>query len=99
MRPRLPVGAAMSQPESLDPSTTAAATPRDKDARETSTGCRERADADTARSLDMDTANGRAIFEKSAASWTKRADMLHRIETGIEARHAAQPVAHPDEVE
>jgi hypothetical protein len=67
---------------------------RDKDARETAAGCRERANADSARALAMDTVNGRQIFEKSAASWTKRADMLHRIETGIEARlQAAEPAA------
>jgi hypothetical protein len=45
------------------------------------------------RADDMDTANGRHIFETSAANWTKRADMLHRIETGIEARLTA---AAPD---
>ncbi|QIK77758.1 hypothetical protein G7077_01350 [Sphingomonas piscis] len=84
----------MSLPETLVPALAATPTTRDKDARETSTGCRERATADTARSLVMDTANGRLIFEKSAANWTKRADMLHRIETGIEARlRAPQPVA------
>jgi hypothetical protein len=60
--------------------------PREKDARETSSGCRERADADLLRAGAMETVNGREVFEKSAASWTKRADMLQRIETGIEAR-------------
>src|SRR5687768_10201779 len=66
--------------------------PRDKDARETAAGCRERATADLTRALVMDTVNGRQVFEKSAANWTKRADMLQRIETGIEARlHAPQP--------
>ncbi|MFL6734993.1 MAG: hypothetical protein ACJ8EY_09900 [Sphingomicrobium sp.] len=37
----------------------------------------------------MSTSNGRQVYEKSAASWTKRAEMLQRIETGIEARHSA----------
>ena len=76
----------------MNPGPTALTGPRDKDARETAAGCRERAAADLSRALAMDTFNGRQVFEKSAASWTKRADMLHRIETGIEARlHAEKP--------
>ena len=82
----------MSQPDTLIPTPSSNSIPRDKDARETAAGCRERATADLSRALAMDTANGRQVFELSAASWTKRADMLHRIETGIEARlHAPQP--------
>ena len=71
-------------------------TPRDKEPRETAAGCRERATDDLTRALAMDTANGRTIFERSAASWTKRADMLHRLETGVEARLASQK--SPDEL-
>lgn len=64
---------------------------RGKEPRETSVGCRDRATADLVEALTMSTANGRQVLEKSAASWTRRADMLHRIETGIEARLAAPP--------
>jgi hypothetical protein len=65
---------------------------RIKDLRDTAEGCRERATADMVSALAMSTANGRQVFEKSAASWTKRADMLQRIETGIEARlHEPDP--------
>jgi hypothetical protein len=68
-----------------------AAGSKERDARESAAGCRERASADLLRALEMATVNGRQVFEKSAASWTKRADMLQRIETGIEARLAAPP--------
>ena len=44
----------------------------------------------------MTTANGRQVFEKSATSWTKRADMLQRIETGIKARLNAPAPAVSD---
>jgi hypothetical protein len=57
-----------------------------KEPRDTASGCRERATADLLNALAMSTHNGRQVLEKSAANWTKRADMLHRIETGIEAR-------------
>jgi hypothetical protein len=82
----------MSDPQIVQP-TSSPTGPRDKDARDSSAGCRDRAAADMLRADDMDTANGRRIFETSAANWTKRADMLHRIETGIEARLTA---AAPD---
>ena len=59
---------------------------RGKDTRDTATGCRERATADRAGALAASTANGRQVLEKSAASWTSRAELLQRIETGIEAR-------------
>lgn len=76
-----------------------------KELRDTAEGCRERAAADLLNALAMSTQNGRQVFEKSAASWTKRAEMLGRIETGKESRlHAAQtlqegqPVA-PEELQ
>ena len=61
-----------------------------KELRDTAEGCRERAAADLLNALAMSTQNGRQVFEKSAASWTKRAEMLGRIETGKESRLAAQ---------
>ena len=88
----------------LNPAPVPATSARDKDLRDTAAGCRERATADMLSALAMATANGRQVFEKSAASWTKRADMLQRIETGIEARinapeltreEAAEDLLHP----
>lgn len=70
----------------LNPAPAAARVARDKDARETAEGCRDRATADLTRALATGTVNGRQVFEKSAATWTRRADMLQRIESGIEAR-------------
>ena len=62
---------------------------KDSDSRDTASGCRLRASADLLQALEMGTMNGRQIYEKSAASWAKRAEMLQRIEAGIKARHAA----------
>jgi hypothetical protein len=67
-----------------------------KELRDTAAGCRERARLDLLNAFAMSTQNGRQVFEKSAASWTKRADMLHRIETGIEARLTARAVQLPE---
>lgn len=66
-----------------------------KDGRDTATGCRDRASADLLQSLAASTANGRQVLEKSAASWTTRAELLQRIETGIEARLTAPGQADP----
>jgi hypothetical protein len=82
-----------TDPDSEGPASLA----RGKDARETALGCRENAAADMLRAGGMDTVNGRQVFETSAASWTKRADMLQRIETGIEARQNAAAPASTDE--
>lgn len=60
-----------------------------KDTRDTALGCRDRATADLVQSLAATTANGRRVLETSAASWGARAELLQRIETGIEARLAA----------
>ena len=60
--------------------------PSTKEFRDTASGCRDRASADLAKALSMSTQNGRELLETSAASWTKRAEMLQRIENGIAAR-------------
>ena len=52
-------------------------------------GCRERAAFDLVAAAEMETANGRLKHEHSAASWTTRADLLQRLDDGIEARRAA----------
>ena len=68
--------------------------PRARDARDTAAGCRDKASADLLQSLAASTANGRRVLETSAASWTARAELLQRIETGIESRlHAPAPDA------
>ena len=72
------------------PTTNPAPTRQGKELRDTAAGCRERAAADLNHALAMSTQNGRQVFEKSAASWTKRAEMLGRIESGIELRATAQ---------
>jgi hypothetical protein len=60
-----------------------------KERRDTAEGCRDRATADLLQALTMNTANGRQVLEKSAASWTMRAEILQRIESGTEARDRA----------
>jgi hypothetical protein len=60
--------------------------PSSKEFRDTASGCRARASADLVEAMAMSTRNGREILETSAASWTKRAEMLQRIENGIAAR-------------
>jgi hypothetical protein len=72
----------------------------DHDKRETATICRERAAADLLESATLATVNERRRMEASAASWTARANLLGRIESGIEARRqaaadlAGDPSAH-----
>jgi hypothetical protein len=58
--------------------------------RDTSEGCRERASADLLESVTMLTANERLILERSAASWSLRADMLEGLARSA-ARHAPVP--------
>lgn len=53
---------------------------------DTAVGCRARAAADLLESVSMTTANQRLRMESSAANWTLRADLLHRLEEGSEAR-------------
>jgi hypothetical protein len=62
-----------------------------RSARDTSQACRERASADLLKSVAMLTANQRLILERSAASWSLRADMLE----GVERRSAERPVSAP----
>lgn len=47
---------------------------------DTAIGCRARAAADLLESVSMTTANQRLRMESSAANWTLRADLLHRLE-------------------
>ena len=58
----------------------------EKELRDTAAGCRERASSDLVKALATSTLNGRQVLETSAASWTKRGEMLERIEAGIARR-------------
>lgn len=60
---------------------------------DTEAGCRERAAANLAQAATMDTAHGRGRLEHSAASWTTRADLLHRLDESSEARRNAGATA------
>ena len=57
-----------------------------KERRDTAQGCRDRATADLLQAVAMITAHSRQMLERSAASWTARAEMLQRVEVGIAAR-------------
>lgn len=57
---------------------------------DTEAGCRASAASDLARAAAMDTAQGRWRLEHSAASWSKRADLIHRMDASHEARRAGQ---------
>ena len=62
-----------------------------KQRRDTAEGCRERATADLLQVVTMATAHSRQMLERSAASWSARAELLERIELGIVARpHAVE---------
>jgi hypothetical protein len=50
--------------------------------------CRERAAADLLASATTINANQRLRLERSAESWTLRADMLQRVEEGFARRTA-----------
>ncbi|HEX5182904.1 MAG TPA: hypothetical protein VFW19_07095 [Allosphingosinicella sp.] len=58
---------------------------RRKQPQDTAQGCRALAAADLASAGALDEGWPRARMENSAAAWTTRADLLHRLETGIEA--------------
>ena len=60
-----------------------------KAAHDTESGCRERAAADEALADETDTANGRIRLERSAASWTARADDIHKLDVDAEGQKAA----------
>ena len=52
--------------------------------RDTAEGCRDRAADDLRQADEMDTDAGRRMLERSAESWTARADQLERVEAGLE---------------
>ena len=59
---------------------------RGRQAHDTAEGCHSFAAADLARAGKMDTAQGRAKLEHSAATWAARGDMLQRLTASHEAR-------------
>jgi len=63
---------------SLDIPTTASRKTRSR--RDTSEACRDRASADLLKSVSMLTANERQALQRSAHSWSLRADMLDGVE-------------------
>lgn len=65
--------------------------PLQKKVEDTSTGCRDRAAASLVAAAAMDTLNGKARLEASAATWTARADLLLRLERGMELRESLLP--------
>src|SRR5438445_9414634 len=68
-----------------------------KQRRDTAAGCRDRATADLLQAVTMATAHGRRMLERSAASWNARAELLQRVETGIE-RKRNSPELTPNEI-
>ena len=63
---------------------------RPRRSEDTEEGCRASAAADLARAAAMDTSQGRWRLEHSAASWTKRADLIKQREAGHQARLAGK---------
>jgi len=61
-----------------------------KDPGDSAAGCRQRAAEDLRKADETDTANGRRVFESSAATWTARAGLLQRLENSFDARKAAR---------
>jgi hypothetical protein len=59
--------------------------------RDTSQTCRERASEDLLKSVTMLTANERLILERSAASWSLRAELLERVEGSARERLTSAP--------
>ena len=55
-----------------------------KQRRDTAEGCRDRATADLLEAVTMATAHSRQMLERSAASWNTRADLLQRLEAGMQ---------------
>lgn len=64
-----------------------------KQPQDTVAGCRERAAANRAEASPMGATHSRSRLELSADTWTKRADMLQRIETNFQARMASEAAA------
>ena len=67
-------------------------TTRNKQPQDTEQGCRAFAAADLASAGLLTGAYPRARMEHSAASWTTRADLLHRLEAGIAATRRGRMV-------
>jgi hypothetical protein len=75
-----------------------------KAAHDTESGCRERAAADVSLAEEADTENGRIRLERSSASWTARADDIHKLDEDAEGQRAAdkalwdseEPASAPD---
>ena len=73
-------------------------------AHDTESGCRDRAAADASLATETDTENGRIRLERSAASWTARADDIHKLDEDAEGQRAAdralwdseEPASAPD---
>jgi hypothetical protein len=65
---------------------------RQKQPQDTEQGCRAFAAADLASAGALTGAYPRARMEHSAASWTIRADLLHRLEAGIAATRRGRMV-------
>jgi hypothetical protein len=57
-----------------------------KQRRDTAAGCRDRATADLLEAVTMATPHSRRMLERSAASWTARAEMLQRIDESVATR-------------
>ena len=68
--------------------------PRTRPRRDTFEACRERASADLLKSVTMLTVNERLILERSAASWSLRADMLEGLARSAPRHASAPPSAH-----
>ncbi|MDQ3247201.1 MAG: hypothetical protein M3Q52_10005 [Pseudomonadota bacterium] len=74
------------RPRSLAPPVLARSVRRAED---TALGCRNLADRGLAEAAMMDTVNGRARLEASAAVWLVRAQLLDRVESSEQARLTA----------
>jgi hypothetical protein len=79
----------------LDINLPAASTGHGRTKRETAEGCRERAAADRLASAAMINANQRIQLEASAATWTRRALMLQRVEDGISVKDVRAALGDP----
>ncbi len=67
-------------------------TRRERQPQDTEAGCRASAAADLARAATMDTDQGRWRLEHSAASWTSRANLIHRMDEKHEAMRVGKRV-------
>jgi hypothetical protein len=86
--PAQQVHAMTSRTQSLD-IPTPRASPKRGLTKDTAQACRDRASADLLKSVAMLTANQRLTLERSAASWTLRADMLAGLEASAQVRKSS----------